>query len=152
MGLVVMQNKVRIEGHLPLYLSTSHTSLSLSFFPLSYLCSPGIRLHTHMHTHLPDCRLTCILRCDIMAVSSQVKPESRPAISLLQQARIRPVMVTGDHGLTAVSVAREVKIVQPDKRVMLAELQGSYRTSTEAWGWGCVGAVRACPSQLHHDR
>eukprot|EP00698_Gefionella_okellyi_P002841 TRINITY_DN12710_c0_g1_i1.p1 TRINITY_DN12710_c0_g1~~TRINITY_DN12710_c0_g1_i1.p1 ORF type:complete len:1132 (-),score=273.59 TRINITY_DN12710_c0_g1_i1:2313-5708(-) len=52
---------------------------------------------------------------------NKIKPESRGSIAELNAANIRCVMVTGDHALTAVCVARECEILPHEGRVLLAE-------------------------------
>lgn len=41
------------------------------------------------------------------------RPEARAAVERCRRAGIRPVMITGDHKLTAVAVARELGILKP---------------------------------------
>ncbi|NXV75888.1 AT132 ATPase, partial [Atlantisia rogersi] len=53
-----------------------------------------------------------------LVMKNVLKPESAPAIRLLRNANIRPVMVTGDNMLTAVNVARGCRMVEPNERVI----------------------------------
>ncbi|NXT84419.1 AT132 ATPase, partial [Zapornia atra] len=53
-----------------------------------------------------------------LVMKNVLKPESAPAIRLLRNANIRPIMVTGDNMLTAVNVARGCRMVEPDERVI----------------------------------
>ncbi len=46
------------------------------------------------------------------------RPEVRDAVQECQAAGIRPVMITGDHELTAVAIARALGIIQGDERVL----------------------------------
>ncbi len=50
------------------------------------------------------------------------RPEAKPAIETCQLAGIRPVMITGDHPLTATAVAKELGILQGGKVITGAEL------------------------------
>ncbi|MEO9327651.1 heavy metal translocating P-type ATPase [Gordonia aurantiaca] len=66
-----------------------------------------------------------------LALSDEIRPESREAVDGLLQLGIEPVMVTGDAPVVADSVARELGIervfagVRPeDKELRVAELQG----------------------------
>ena len=51
------------------------------------------------------------------------RPEARAAIETCDQAGIRPVMITGDHPLTAQAVARELGLLKTDHIVTGAELE-----------------------------
>ncbi|KAM6241044.1 polyamine-transporting ATPase 13A2 isoform 2-T4 [Porphyrio hochstetteri] len=53
-----------------------------------------------------------------LVMKNVLKPESAPAIRLLRNASIRPVMVTGDNMLTAVNVARGCRMVEPNEQVI----------------------------------
>ena len=50
------------------------------------------------------------------------RPEARDAIAVCEQAGIRPVMITGDHPVTAQAVARELGLLQHGRVVTGAEL------------------------------
>lgn len=51
------------------------------------------------------------------------RPEAKAAIQTCQAAGIRPVMITGDHPLTALAVARELGLLQGGRTVTGAELE-----------------------------
>lgn len=51
------------------------------------------------------------------------RPEVRDAVRLAQGAGIRPVMITGDHPLTALSIAHELGITQGDKTLTGRDLE-----------------------------
>ncbi|XP_062449418.1 polyamine-transporting ATPase 13A2 [Rhea pennata] len=53
-----------------------------------------------------------------LVMKNVLKPETAPAIRLLRNANIRPVMVTGDNMLTAVNVAKSCRMVEPKERVI----------------------------------
>lgn len=51
------------------------------------------------------------------------RPEAKAAVKLCRQAGIRPVMITGDHIITASAIARELGILDPeDQAITGAEL------------------------------
>jgi Ca2+-transporting ATPase len=52
------------------------------------------------------------------------RPEAVEAIRVCRQVHIRPVMITGDHSLTALAVAREMGIYQEGDRTMSGEELG----------------------------
>ncbi len=46
------------------------------------------------------------------------RPEARPAVERARQAGIRPVMITGDHPLTAQTIAAQLGMYRPGERVL----------------------------------
>ncbi|XP_078614981.1 polyamine-transporting ATPase 13A3-like isoform X1 [Branchiostoma floridae x Branchiostoma japonicum] len=54
----------------------------------------------------------------LMVMQNALKPETTPTIQQLREANIRTVMVTGDNILTAVSVARECKMICSGQQVV----------------------------------
>ncbi|KAL5972016.1 putative cation-transporting ATPase 13A3 [Taenia solium] len=55
----------------------------------------------------------------LLVMENRLKPESAPVIKLLKEARIRPVMVTGDNMLTALSVARDCEMIDEMDRIII---------------------------------
>eukprot|EP00058_Branchiostoma_floridae_P001053 XP_002586541.1 hypothetical protein BRAFLDRAFT_131390 [Branchiostoma floridae] len=55
----------------------------------------------------------------LMVMQNALKPETTPTIQQLREANIRTVMVTGDNMLTAVSVARNCRMVLSNDTVIL---------------------------------
>lgn len=55
----------------------------------------------------------------LLVMGNMLKPETTSVIDVLLGADIRCVMVTGDNMLTALSVARECHMIQPDHSVVL---------------------------------
>jgi Ca2+-transporting ATPase len=51
------------------------------------------------------------------------RPEAKAAIALCAEAGIRPVMITGDHPVTAMAVARELGLLKTGRVVTGAELE-----------------------------
>lgn len=51
------------------------------------------------------------------------RPEAKPAIQICESAGIKPVMITGDHPLTAQAVARELGLLKNGRIVIGSELE-----------------------------
>src|SRR5690606_35539229 len=51
------------------------------------------------------------------------RPEAKPAIQTCEDAGIKPVMITGDHPLTAQAVARELGLLKNGRIVIGSELE-----------------------------
>jgi Ca2+-transporting ATPase len=51
------------------------------------------------------------------------RPEVRDAVAITRAAGVRPVMITGDHPLTALHIARELGIATNDKVLTGQELR-----------------------------
>jgi len=56
------------------------------------------------------------------------RPEAKAAIGICEQAGIKPVMITGDHPLTAQAVARELGLLKAGRMVVGAELDAMDET------------------------
>ena len=54
-------------------------------------------------------------------MENRLKPQTTPVISELRLAQVRPVMVTGDNMLTALSVARDCRMVDAEDKVVLVQ-------------------------------
>ncbi|MDW8270067.1 MAG: HAD-IC family P-type ATPase, partial [Anaerolineae bacterium] len=59
------------------------------------------------------------------------RPEAKPAIQTCEQAGIKPVMITGDHPLTAQAVARELGLLKTGRVVSGAELEAMSEAELE---------------------
>ncbi|KAL4221380.1 hypothetical protein ACF0H5_019638 [Mactra antiquata] len=57
----------------------------------------------------------------LIVMENRLKPESKPIIDQLKAANIRPIMVTGDNMLTALSVARECNFVDSSESIILVQ-------------------------------
>ena len=54
----------------------------------------------------------------LIVLENRIKKETKPVIKQLQNAKVRTVMVTGDHIQTAVSVAKECKMISSKSQVV----------------------------------
>ena len=61
------------------------------------------------------------------------RPEVVEAVAMCKQAGIRPVMVTGDHGLTALAIARKLGIVPEDHTGLLTGKQIDEMTDDDLY-------------------
>ncbi|KAH9285429.1 putative cation-transporting ATPase W08D2.5 [Echinococcus granulosus] len=68
----------------------------------------------------------------LLVMENRLKPESAPVIKLLKEARIRPVMVTGDNMLTALSVARDCEMIDEMDRIIIVSAKSPKRPSKSA--------------------
>ncbi|XP_056009039.1 polyamine-transporting ATPase 13A3-like isoform X2 [Ostrea edulis] len=57
----------------------------------------------------------------LIVMENKLKPETTPVINELREANIRCIMVTGDNVLTAVSVARECRMVDTADQIIVVE-------------------------------
>ncbi|XP_076330164.1 polyamine-transporting ATPase 13A3-like isoform X3 [Tachypleus tridentatus] len=55
----------------------------------------------------------------LLVMQNTLKPETTPVIEVLQKAKIRTVMVTGDNILTAISVARDCGLIPRSDHIIL---------------------------------
>ncbi|NXK00593.1 AT132 ATPase, partial [Corythaixoides concolor] len=67
-----------------------------------------------------------------LVMKNVLKPESAPVIHLLRNANIRPVMVTGDNMLTAVSVAKSCRMVEPKEPLVFVNASPPARDKPAA--------------------
>ncbi|MBT9260060.1 MAG: calcium-translocating P-type ATPase [Clostridiales bacterium] len=87
----------------------------------------------------------------LAALKDPPRPEASRAVAQCRQAGLRVLMVTGDHGLTAAAIAREVGILQPGQQVLLGEEMDSLEDEG-LWEKLKDAAVLARVSPLHKLR
>lgn len=75
------------------------------------------------------------------------RPEAAEAVKLCQQAGIRPVMITGDHALTAQAIAEQLGIFHPGDRVITGqELMRMQEGELEKAVQDCTVFARVSPA------
>ncbi|ODM97522.1 putative cation-transporting ATPase 13A3, partial [Orchesella cincta] len=67
----------------------------------------------------------------LIVLENRLKPETTAAISVHKNAGIRTIMVTGDNMLTAISVARECRMIEQQEKVIVITTEAD-KTGTEA--------------------
>ncbi len=74
------------------------------------------------------------------------RPEAKEAVRICKQAGIRPVMITGDHGLTAQAIASELGIFEKGDRVITGqELEQMEDAELEQAAEDCTVFARVAP-------
>ncbi|KAL5111345.1 putative cation-transporting ATPase [Taenia crassiceps] len=68
----------------------------------------------------------------LLVMENRLKQESAPVIKLLKEARIRPLMVTGDNMLTALSVARDCEMIDEMDRIIIVSAKSPKQSSKGA--------------------
>ena len=69
----------------------------------------------------------------LLLLENAVKPETKPTLTILNRAKIRTVMVTGDNPLTAVAVAKECGLVLPGTCIFQSQLVKTMRGEELEW-------------------
>jgi Ca2+-transporting ATPase len=82
----------------------------------------------------------------LVGMSDPPRPEARAAIATCVQAGIKPVMITGDHPLTAQAVARELGLLTGGRAVTGAELEALSEAELERKVEGIDVYARVSPA------
>ena len=78
---------------------------------LAFACAP--------HHPSPERELEQLVLLGLMAQLDPARPEVTQAVATCRQAGIRPVMITGDHPLTARAIGSTIGLTDPDGEVVL---------------------------------
>jgi Ca2+-transporting ATPase len=120
--LAICSKRAREHGELPLSEKERQLLLekarSMAGEALRVLAVAYRRLDSDMHMDEAEHELVF---AGLIGMQDPPRPEVREAIHTCEQAGIRPVMITGDHRLTAVAVARELGILKHDRGVLTGE-------------------------------
>ena len=68
-------------------------------------------------------------------MQNKLKPQTCGVINTLNECEVRTIMATGDNVLTAISVARQCRIVDPTKEIMLGDMHMDPTTAKPYLKW-----------------
>lgn len=105
-GVTVMQ-----ADHRGWWLQQARDLAAAGLRVLAFACAP--------HHPSPDHPLENQVLLGLMAQLDPARPEVRDAVATCRSAGIRPVMITGDHPLTARAIGSEIGLTDPAGEVML---------------------------------
>ena len=82
---------------------------------------------------IPEALQSRLLFLGLVAMSDPPRPDAQKAVGVCRKAGIKPVMITGDHVVTATAIARELGIFQDgDRAVTGTELDAMSETELDA--------------------
>ncbi|MFM7312798.1 MAG: cation-translocating P-type ATPase, partial [Cyanobium sp.] len=107
---------------------------------LAFACAP--------HHPSPEHELDGQLLLGLMAQLDPARPEVAQAVAICRQAGIRPVMITGDHPLTARAIGAAIGLTAADGEVMLGrELEAMGDAALKEAVCRCSVFARVAPEQ-----
>jgi len=107
---------------------------------LAFACAP--------HHPSPDHPLEEQVLLGLMAQLDPARPEVARAVATCRTAGIRPVMITGDHPLTARAIGADIGLTSADGEVMLGrELEACSEKDLQAAVARCSVYARVAPDQ-----
>jgi len=68
-----------------------------------------------------DSEIKDLIFCGFFGIEDSLKPEVKEAVEKVKRAGVKIVMITGDHKLTALSIAREAGILEENSKVLTGE-------------------------------
>ena len=107
---------------------------------LAFACAP--------HHHSPDDELEGQVLLGLMAQLDPARPEVATAVATCRQAGIRPVMITGDHPLTARAIGTAIGLTDANGEVILGrELEAMEEPALREAVARCSVYARVAPEQ-----
>lgn len=67
----------------------------------------------------------------IILIKDEVREEAKEGIELVQRAHIQTVMITGDNKETAISIAKEVGLIQESSDIVLTSQELNQKSDEE---------------------
>ncbi|OWF45588.1 probable cation-transporting ATPase 13A3 [Mizuhopecten yessoensis] len=100
---------------------TQYTQRGLRVLALAWRPLPGKLKYTKIQRIQREQVEKDLRFLGLMVMENRLKPSSASVIHQLKDANIRPIMVTGDNMLTALSVARECGMIDPMDNIILVQ-------------------------------
>ncbi|KAG5450856.1 putative cation-transporting ATPase 13A3 [Clonorchis sinensis] len=131
------------------YTREGYRVLALAWRPLKISYTRVLRIPRERAEH-------DLLFLGFLVMENRLKPESAPVIQTLRNANIRPIMVTGDNMLTAVSVARDCEMIDELDRIIIVSAKpppkvGLSSTNLDDVAAGDVTVGRTVPISFPVD-
>jgi len=70
---------------------------------------------------ISDSGINDLVFCGFFGIEDSLKPEVKEAVEKVKKAGVKIVMITGDHKLTALAIAREAGILEENSKVLTGE-------------------------------
>lgn len=87
-----------------------------------------------------------LIFCGLIGMTDPPRPQAKAAVAACKKAGIRPVMITGDHVMTASAIAAELGICSKGSSAMTgAELDKLSQKELEQRVWSCSVFARVSP-------
>jgi len=138
-----------VDGSGVVQLSSSHRQWWLE--QAQHLAGSGLRVLAFAcapHHQSPDHELDGQVLLGLMAQLDPARPEVARAVATCRQAGIRPVMITGDHPLTARAIAASIGLSDGDGEVVLGrQLESFSDTELQQVAARCNVYARVPPEQ-----
>jgi cation-transporting P-type ATPase 13A2 len=75
-------------------------------------------------------------------MENKLKPQSSDVLKIMNECNIRTIMATGDNVLTAISVARQCKMLSPSKTIFLGDLATDVDSLPHV-EWTVIGEIES---------
>jgi Ca2+-transporting ATPase len=128
------------EGQRQWWLDQARELAASGLRVLAFACAP--------HHHSPEDELEGQVLLGLMAQLDPARPEVATAVATCRQAGIRPVMITGDHPLTARAIGTAIGLTDANGEVILGrELEAMEEPALREAVARCSVYARVAPEQ-----